>query len=244
MSRELSFQLLEVLRRGAGRLNDEARRRVCRFVESQRTDGEAFANRGGRADLYYTMFGWMLCHALGITSDSGRRKAYLDSVDERRLDPLHLTVLMLCRMLHRLLSLPRFAPSGVLPLMAGDRPLRQFFETYQQHGSGGGTNAWAARLATVPEADAALAGRLMAMQHETGGFLAYEGAPMPDLLSTAVALFALRLHGLSPRYDASPFIEAHWQDDGSFVATLLDEHGDTEYEFYGLLALGATDDNH
>lgn len=239
MGRSISYHLLQTLKRGAERLSDEARRQVCHYVMSQRDKSEAFMNRGRQPDLYYTLFGWMLCYALGISSDGDHRKAYLATFDTNRLNNLYQTVLTLCQMLDRLLSLPRFTPDSVLRLLADDEPLRRFFEAYQRHGSGGGTNAWAARLTMADGDDAVLVQRLLAVQHESGGFLAHENAPMPDLLSTAVALFALSLQSVSLPYDVHPFIEAHWQEDGSFVATLLDEYGDVEYVFYGLLAIGS-----
>jgi hypothetical protein len=76
-------------------------------------------------------------------------------------------------------------------------------------------------------------------------------ALVPDILSTAVALFTLRLIGKAtgrraksgnerPK-SAARFIEAHWLDMGSFAPTLLDEYSDVEYLFYGLLALGSDD---
>lgn len=235
----LSYRLLQTLKRGTESLSQEAWQQVCRYVMSQRDENEAFVNRGGQTDLYYTLFGWMLCYALGISSDSTRRKAYLATFDKERLDQLHQTVLTLCTMLDRMLSLPRFTPDAVLRLMADDAPLRTFFETYQRHGSGGGTNAWAARLVAATAPDADLVNRLLAMQHESGGFLAHEGSAMPDMLSTAVATFALSRLKVQPRFDVSPFVEAHWMADGSFAATLLDEHGDAEYEFYGLLTIGS-----
>ena len=239
MGSSMSYHLLQTLKRGAERLSSEARQQVCHYVMSQRDESEAFVNRGGRADLYYTLFGWMLCYALDIRSDGKRRKDYLTTFDTTRLNELYQTVLTLCQMLDRLLSLPRFTPDAVLRLVADDEPLQRFFVSYQRHGSGGGTNAWAARLAAATEPDAALVKRLLDMQHETGGFLAHEGAHMPDLLSTAVAVFALSQQHVSLPYDVHPFIEAHWQEDGSFVATLLDEYGDVEYMFYGLLAIGS-----
>ncbi|MBP5713148.1 MAG: hypothetical protein J6X07_00435 [Prevotella sp.] len=239
MGKSISYHLLQTLKRGAERLSDEARQQVCHYVLSQRDKSEAFMNRGRRVDLYYTLFGWMLCYALGISSDGVRRKAYLAAFDMSRLNELYQTVMTLCQMLDRLLSLPRFTPDAVLRLMADDEPLRRFFESYQRHGSGGGTNAWSARLMMVDGGDAVLVQRLLAVQHESGGFLAHESAPMPDLLSTAVALFALSQQHVSLPYDVHPFIEAHWQKDGSFVATLLDEYGDVEYVFYGLLAIGS-----
>ena len=239
MGRSISYHLLQTLKRGAKRLSDDARGQVCCYVMSQRDEHEAFMNRGRKADLYYTLFGWMLCYALDINSDGTRRKAYLASFDVARLNELHLTVLTLCRMLDNLLSLPRFTPEAVLRLMADDEPLQRFFESYQRHGSGGGTNAWAARLTILPKSDITLVQRLLAVQHESGGFLAHESALMPDLLSTAVAMFALSRHHVRPRYDVHSFVEAHWLEDGGFAATLLDDYGDVEYVFYGLLAIGS-----
>ena len=239
MKRSMSFDLLQTLKRGAEKLNAEARQQVCHYVESQRVDGEAYMNRGGQPDLYYTMFGWMLCYALGIRSDASQRKAYLQTIDAGRLDELHQIVWTLCGQLDRLLSVPRFTQDVILSLMVDDEPLRRFFKTYQQHGSGDGTNALAARLAIAAERDVALTDKLLELQVDSGGFLAYEGAPVPDMLSTAVAMFALSRQKIVPRYDVHSFVEAHWQRDGSFAATLLDEQGDVEYVFYGLLAIGS-----
>lgn len=235
----IAYILLQTLRQSTQRLSPEAFSLVARYVESQRVEGEAFKDRGGKADLYYTLFGWMLVYALGIPSDRQQRKAFLDGVNIQRLDDLHQTVYKLCSLLDKLLSLPKFTPDAVLRIFANDEALNQFFTAYQRHGSGGGTNAKAARLANATKATADLTEPLLAMQDETGGFRAHAGAPFPDLLSTSVAVFALHLHHIAPRYDVKPFIEAHWQDDGCFAASLLDGFGDVEYEFYGLLALGS-----
>ena len=235
----IAYILLQTLRQSTQRLSPEAFSLVARYVESQRVEGEAFKDRGGKADLYYTLFGWMLVYALGIPSDRQQRKAFLDGVNIQRLDDLHQTVYKLCSLLDKLLSLPKYTPDAVLRIFANDEALNQFFTAYQRHGSGGGTNAKAARLANATKATADLTESLLAMQDETGGFRAYAGAPFPDLLSTSVAVFALHLHHIAPRYDVKPFIEAHWQDDGCFAASLLDGFGDVEYEFYGLLALGS-----
>ena len=235
----IAYILLQTLRQSTERLSPEAFRLVARYVESQRVEGEAFKDRGGKADLYYTLFGWMLVYALGIPSDRQQRKAFLDGVNIQRLDDLHQTVYKLCSLLDKLLSLPKYTPDAVLRIFANDEALNQFFTAYQRHGSGGGTNAKAARLANATKATADLTEPLLAMQDETGGFRAHAGAPFPDLLSTSVAVFALHLHNIAPRYDVKPFIEAHWQDDGCFAASLLDGFGDVEYEFYGLLALGS-----
>jgi hypothetical protein len=74
-----------------------------------------------------------------------------------------------------------------------------------------------------------------------GGFLATPNAPIPDLLSTATALFALQ----TLRYPLEKikescltFIEEMWDDCGGFYGHIFDNTPDCEYTFYGLLSLG------
>ena len=81
---------------------------------------------------------------------------------------------------------------------------------------------------------------LYSLQDDSGGFSATPSAPVPDLLSTATALFMLKCYGVAPRINPDNFIDAHWQPSGGFCATLMDENCDVEYTFYGLLALGAS----
>ena len=65
---------------------------------------------------------------------------------------------------------------------------------------------------------------------------------MPDLLSTATALFALRVAGgkipAGEIRQTQEFVVAHWNEDGGFCGTPADPLSDTEYTFYALLALG------
>ena len=83
---------------------------------------------------------------------------------------------------------------------------------------------------------------LKAQQLPTGGFLSVPGAPLPDLLSTATALVALKLSENKPLFPVMDFIQSHWREDGGFAAIFTDEQTDCEYTFYGLLALGASID--
>jgi hypothetical protein len=80
---------------------------------------------------------------------------------------------------------------------------------------------------------------LYELQDESGGFSAAAASPVPDLLSTATALFILGCYGVKIKYPAQDFIEAHWLDSGGFSATLIEDKSDIEYTFYGLLAVGA-----
>jgi len=75
----------------------------------------------------------------------------------------------------------------------------------------------------------------------SGGFLAAPAAPLPDLLSTAIALHALAavgapLDGL--REPCLDFLDTLWDHRGGFHGSWADDALDCEYLFYGLLALG------
>lgn len=75
----------------------------------------------------------------------------------------------------------------------------------------------------------------------TGGFLAVPGAPIPDLLSTAVALHALSGNSAAidrVREPCLDFIDSLWSAEGGFHGNWTDDTLDPEYTYYGLLALG------
>jgi hypothetical protein len=77
--------------------------------------------------------------------------------------------------------------------------------------------------------------------HPGGGFLPFPMAPMPDLLSTAVALHAL--DGLQVSFEEKKeatldYIDSLWTAAGGFHGSWDDDDLDIEYTYYGLLALG------
>ncbi|HAL71495.1 MAG TPA: hypothetical protein DCP71_06930 [Verrucomicrobiales bacterium] len=74
-----------------------------------------------------------------------------------------------------------------------------------------------------------------------GGFLAIPGAPIPDLLSTAVALHALSGNDAAIERVREPcldFVDSLWSAEGGFHGNWTDDTLDPEYTYYGLLALG------
>jgi prenyltransferase beta subunit len=82
---------------------------------------------------------------------------------------------------------------------------------------------------------------LLARFHPEGGFRASPDAPMPDLLSTAVAVHALA--GLQVPFEhikesCLDFVDSLWTNEGGFHGHWGDDVLDCEYTFYGLLALG------
>lgn len=83
---------------------------------------------------------------------------------------------------------------------------------------------------------------LLAQMHPQGGFVAVPRAPLPDLLSTATALHALA--ALDRRLTSEQhercldFVDSLWTAEGGFHGNWTDEYLDSEYTYYGLLALG------
>lgn len=99
----------------------------------------------------------------------------------------------------------------------------------------------ALRVVLAGAQDADLVHWLLDRGDPTGGFRATPRTPLPDLLSTAVALHALRVSGQSLadlREPCFSFICGHWHDTGGFCGPLADSTPDCEYTYYALLALG------
>ena len=202
------------LRKGWKRLNKDAQQQVKQYLLSQRR-ANGYLNAGGQVDAYYTQFGKAL---------------------EGVMSPI------------KVLRMPK-KPLVVKEGMGRDTIYGQFFaflsgdskpqtSSLRPQTSTATCCILAMQHQTGEALDTSLISWLKERQDETGGFRASEVAPVPDLLSTAVALFTLRLIG-EHLQSASRFIEAHWLNIGSFAPTLLDEYSDVEYLFYGLLALGS-----
>ncbi|MCK5146369.1 hypothetical protein KAR48_06405 [bacterium] len=103
------------------------------------------------------------------------------------------------------------------------------------------TAAAAVLKSEIDSSDSALIDWLLLRRSWMGGFHATPAAPVPDLLSTATALFALKRlgHNLTELCESSMmFIESLWHENGGFVGHMAEPNPDCEYTFYGLLALG------
>lgn len=205
-------------------MTPDAQRAMRAFVASQKT-AHGYMNAGGCEDAYYGQFG----HVLQAVFSPVRLLTtgiHLSVPESRKQDTVY----------------GRFFVFLEQEMKSGT-PLRdKSFCALPALLSGSTTNAVCCVLAmqhqTGIPSDETYVKWLRQRQDESGGFLASEEAPIPDLLSTAVALFTLRLLGEAVG-DAMPFVQAHWLESGGFAPTLLDDYSDVEYVFYGLLALGS-----
>jgi len=109
----------------------------------------------------------------------------------------------------------------------------------------GSTTATAAAVTILCEFGAPvpteIAPWLLARCHPRSGFCATPQTPLPDLLSTAVALHALTTLGTPLANIKEPclnFIDTLWDNAGGFHGHWADNALDVEYTFYALLALG------
>lgn len=292
----MSFRLemLQVARLAPDVLGDAAEL-VERFLRSRMNADGAFQDRGGRSDLYYTVFGMEGLLALRKEPDWERLAAWLRGFGGGEdLDFVHLCCLARClgalppgvdgpgeagrtRLLdrirewraadggfHQRKGAARCSAYGNLlgwaahhdlkaPLPDADA-LAVCLEALRTP-DGGYANEPGLPLGTTPAAAAAVALHrhlrrtpdprvghwLLARTHPEGGFLAAPAAPMPDLLSTAVALHAL--DGMQVSFAAHKealldYTDTLWSADGGFHGHWADDALDVEYTYYGLLALG------
>lgn len=291
MKETLSIRLFRALLDGKRCLGTDAIERMRHFLTERKSVGEAFVNKGGEPDIYYTSFGWALAYVLGLSLDREVMRRYLESLDQALMDLVHYAAYRRCELIQRFFNVPEWL-TGHMPIIGNwanpvsvhpfnvvdypnqdpDSPYSRFiyrgcledcgqeidqrtlncFAAYRVANGGfsnrrgdlvASVNATAAALMVIGQEDGYRKNDdldyLLHVQDPSGGFRADTTAPVPDLLSTATALFALRCYGASPLVSPRDFIEAHWLDNGGFGATLWDEEGDVEYLFYGLLALGS-----
>jgi hypothetical protein len=220
MKAPLLYKIYRALRRGWKRMTPEAQRAVQTFVASQKT-AHGYMNAGGHEDEYYQQFGEvlevvftprkLLSTNICLTVQESRHK---DTIYGHFFDFLNNEMKLGKKWERVEMNMPKVMTTNAVCCILA-----------MQHQMG-------------LKSDATYVEWLQERQDETGGFYASEQAPIPDLLSTAVALFTLRLLEINVR-DATQFIQAHWLDNGGFAPTLYDDYSDVEYVFYGLLALGS-----
>ena len=232
------------LRRGWKCLNKETQQQVKLFLLSQRR-ADGYLNAGGKVDAYYTQFGKLLEAVLSPIKVLWLLKKPLVVKESMGRDTIYGRFFAFLQEEMRVKSGKYKVESGKYKVerTTFNFQLSTFFAEAQQATQvnfqlSSVCCILAMQHQTGTPLDKELVKWLRARQDETGGFHASEMSPIPDILSTAVALFTLQLIGEKPQ-SAKRFIEAHWLDIGSFAPTLLDDYSDVEYLFYGLLTLGS-----
>jgi len=256
------LDFLKTCSAGFARMTDEAQAALRLSVRSSQRPGGLFPDRSGRGDVYYTLFGLCLAYVSDAAIDSDACAAALES--SAPADLVHRAALAYSRNLLKLMKLPRAiqklpfpAPKLDFPDLPDDAfPQGDRFSPYScflrndtatdltpyRLGNGlysnlpdsaeYGVAATAAALCLHPDETTAAA--LAGLQNPDGTF------PGGDLLTAAVALYALKRTGHAAHYDVRGFLSGCFRPDGLFGAVPGDPSGDLEYTVYGLLAMGAT----
>jgi hypothetical protein len=294
-----SQEIITTVLAGANSLEGLARNKISNFIAGCFTCEGGFANRAGKPDLYYSLFGSACAFALETELDFKRLENWVHSFNYNDLGLIDLTSLIkilstleilgfdkalrandLNNKLYKLILKFRTPSNGFS--YTGDEPGFPYaaFLAINAFNDLGRNISKPENLAKSvksclkndfslarPESSAfglllsTAAGVLVYRQltgeilnnsvdlienyYSSGGFKADLKAALPDMLSTAVALFTLKVCKRDLGYyrkNLKQFVSDHWLKDGSFCATLLDESGDCEYVYYALLSLGAIKD--
>ncbi len=264
-------KLILTLKAGFKALDKSAQHQIGAFIGSQQDSKGGFINRAGNPDFYYSLFGYWLCEALELNDIKEKHRSYIESYagrdPEGTIDLLALTlirvglskedktysVLPVLKKIFREggkidLSYRFFLLLVVLDTQNKYRRTLLFFARiwlffYKPQGNTPCSILAAlmfvknrAALNYQDEQD-----KLLAHYESGSGFRVFDKVRHCDMLSTAVALFALQDTGYDLRI-MSPgclnFIESNYHS-GAFLSGDGDKSPDLEYTFYGLIALGS-----
>jgi len=239
-----------------GFLESDSRDKAARFIRSMQNPDGGFRGRGSRSDLYYTVFAVAGLKALSQPIPALKVWKYIRSFGcGEQLDLVHLVCLIRLRTAFPMLKRTRRKLLAVLEAHSAESAYDLFIklmaEDYLAAASfpeapvgiraGDPTTNLAAALLVNRKQDQTVIDALLARAVESGGFIATDTLTLPDLLSTATALFALVNAGVNLDAIQRPcfaYIESLWRDSGGFVGHSADGFEDVEYTFYALLATG------
>jgi len=266
----IRLKMLDKASLGASALGDSAGQ-MTDYVISRLNEDGGFKGKSDDSDLYYSVFGIESLEVLGARFPEGTVERYLASFEGgESLDFVHLACLARCWANLKKRKLPDIWREQIIDKLnkskledSPDSAYRAFLAicAYQDlkeplpdkqallscTANNGPlvTPVLAARAVAlkylekkIPEE---LVDSLMSAHDEKGGFCVAKAAPLPDLLSTATALFALNelCHPLDQIQDAcSDYVYSLWSSAGGFKSMAVDNTLDCEYAYYGLLALG------
>lgn len=262
-------QFIGLVQKGFATLDAKSQAEVIKFVQSCQHSGGGFTNRAGRPDMYYSLFGVWLAAAIGLEKTLEKHIRFILENAEVQKEPVDAFAeiliqivlfknefkkppkLKLLRMAFQdagkvnvfyrlflfLLTFDALYRNKVIHFFA--RPALSFYSPSAESPCSIHAALAAARqkagLGSKKEAKV-----LLSFFEDGKGFKAFREVDEPDLLSTAVALFALKFAGTDLRLVTPTCLELIQQNyrAGAFLAGNGDEMRDLEYTFYGLLALG------
>ena len=254
-----------VLAKSVRMIDNETLDKMRAFVRNRQTTQGGFADRAGKCDLYYSLFGCYIAEVLGVHEVMPSLREYVkNEVINNSLKGIHLKCAII---LHVKLLGSENIPSVLNMKETQLTPYSDFLNLLSYYYSEDylalyitqkkfKTSDIAVEMpCSVTSAHLILQDcignpvkdleiRLNEFYRNNGSFAAVKRTPAGDLLSTGVALYALRFVNSEIRIikpDCLSYIDSLYSE-GGFCATVFDPDPDVEYTFYGLLALGALSD--
>jgi prenyltransferase beta subunit len=237
---------------------------IITYIKSQQTNKGGFADRGGNCDVYYSLFGCYIAEALGIDEIKPLLKEYVKTiVISKKLTGVHLKCAVI-------LYIKLFGSESLPSTLRKREPIQALYSDFinllADYYSENYFSLILLKLrlrktrisdkmpCSVAAAHMILNNssgkkfeepwKLMSGFYKEGGFSAFQNIPHGDMLSTGVALYALRFINANLgiiKPECLVYIDRLYSE-GGFCATSSDPEPDVEYTFYGLLALGALSD--
>jgi prenyltransferase beta subunit len=218
----LRLQLLQVARL-APRLLGDSTELVREFFRSQISPAGGALDRGGRLDLYYTVFALAGLQALDGAAPDRRVSDYLRShCDGAALDFVHLCALARCWAIVGFKDMPPgFSEDLVQRIESFRKPDGGYGDASSQHGT-----AYGAMLAVGAYQDlgntafdfCSVIQSLKPLETVDGGWSNFPGARIGATNATAGAIILLKHFGQSVDERAVDWLLAQWHGNGGFIA--------------------------
>lgn len=250
------------LKNSVGMIDQDTLSEIRSFLKSRQTDDGGFADRGGRSDMYYSLFGCYIAEAIGVGEVIAPLKEYVkNSVNTNNLKGIHLKCAVI-------LYAKLFGSENIPPVLRKHENIQakysdfinmlayyyseEYSDLYRVQRK---LNVYESNVKMPCSVTAAhlilndcfnrpvaeLEKKLNDLYRINGSYNAVPGAPAGDLLSTGVALYARKFVDSDLRIikpDCLSFIDSLYSG-GGFCAASTETDPDVEYTFYGLLALGS-----
>lgn len=286
--------MVALLRNAMNLLDEQGRDEVLQFLLSQQNPDGGFQDRGGRSDLYYSLFGGLMLRAWGEGPSAKCMEPEDRKPETRERRPETESILKLKQFIVRQSNseVPGFIEKCCLVLLQKELktgrnsqlkalislgksfwkerhsinisyrsfvlfltldavfPMRRILKigakrmlartTIDQHSPCSEVAAKVFLQKMMNQEGSEDQKLLKSFACETGGFKAFAHLNNADMLSTAVAFFALNQASCDLRLLKPACLDFIGQNfaDGAFLSGDGDTTADVEYTFYGLLALG------
>jgi len=263
-------QFISEIEKGFSLLDETSKTELKNFVKGRQLASGAFTDRAGQPDLYYSLFGAWMAEALHLKPQKEKLNRFIQDINPEKRKKIDRFAMLLIQIIFQekevkkpsVFSFSKFVLEEKLSINPAYQAFLFLLTFDALYGKNKSLYFILKTLLTfyrVPESVPSgfvaallvtkyLAGmnvekqktELLSYFEEGKGFKVFKETGNADLLSTAVALFALKKAGGDLRLvapDAFQLVQQNYAE-GAFLSGDGDLTRDLEYTFYGLLTLG------